>query len=1196
MLSIGCVVRLRAAAWVFRKIANGERGFYKSRLDLHLMKSSSSQSSSPSIQAVSVAGKKLLAANRSEIAIRVFRAATELGMRTVAIYAQEDRYTMHRFKADEAYVVGEGKGPVGAYLDIDGIISLAREHGVDMIHPGYGFLSENAAFARACVEAGITFVGPDSELLDTMGDKTAARALAQKLNVPTLPGTEDPVSDRAEALRIAKGMGFPLIIKAAFGGGGRGMRVVTRGEDLVDLLDEAQGEAGRAFGNSAVFLEKYIPRAKHIEVQILGDRHGNVLHLHERDCSVQRRHQKVIEIAPSVALDEGVRRDLCDAAVRLAQGVGYNNAGTIEFLYDVDKKEWFFIEMNPRIQVEHTVTEQITGIDLVRSQILVAAGASLHGPELALPLQPDIPCNGYAVQCRVTTEDPANKFTPNYGKIITYRSAAGFGVRLDSGMGTTGSVITPFYDSLLTKITTSGQTFPMALQRMLRALREFRIRGVKTNIPFLENVIQNEAFQSGAATTTLIDTTPSLFDFKPRRDRASRLLSFLADVIVNGNPQAKGHQVSAPLEAARRPSYDGKQVPPEGTRQLLLELGPEKFAEWTRRQKRLLFTDTTFRDAHQSLLATRVRTYDMAAVADSVARRASELFSLEMWGGATFDASMRFLHEDPWDRLRDLRERIPNICFQMLLRGSNAVGYSNYPPNVVAGFIQHAAECGMDIFRIFDSLNDLPNMKAAMEAVRKTKGICEGTLCYTGDILDPARTKYSLKYYIGLAKELEKMGAHMLAVKDMAGLCRPFAVRTLIKALREEVGMPVHFHTHDTSGVNAASILMAAEAGVDVVDAAISSMSGSTSQPNLNSLVAALRHTPRDPGLDLDALNEFADYWEQVRAFYAPFDTSPRTGSAEVYLHEMPGGQFTNLKEQAASMGLFSRWPEIARCYAEVNELFGDIVKVTPSSKVVGDMALFLFTRGIRPADVLNLEPGTTFPESVKDMLAGGLGEPMGGWPKKLVEVVLGKSKPAKVRAPKVDLAEVRAELTSKLKREASDDDLYSHLMYPDVFADFSKFEREYGDVSKLPTPAFFYGLKPGEEIAVDIEQGKTLFVKLINVGAPAKDGRRVVSFEFNGMPREATTLDRSLQTKSVSRPKADAAKPNEVGAPIPGMVSSLSVGVGAKVAKGDKILTLEAMKMQTTLYAPADSVIDEILAQAGEAVDTGDLIVRLRA
>jgi pyruvate carboxylase len=1065
-----------------------------------------------------------------------------------------------------------------------------------MVHPGYGFLSENPDFAAACASAGITFVGPDPKLLAMMGDKTAARALAQKAGVPTLPGTEDPVSERSEALRIAKKIGFPLIIKAAFGGGGRGMRVVKKPAELSGLLDEARAEAGRAFGNPAVFLEKYIPRAKHIEVQILGDRHGNILHLHERDCSVQRRHQKVVEIAPSVALEPSIRRELCDAAVRLASGIGYNNAGTIEFLYDMDTRAWFFIEMNPRIQVEHTVTEQVTGIDLVRSQILVAAGARLHGPELALPPQESIPCNGYAVQCRVTTEDPANKFTPNYGKIITYRSAAGFGIRLDAGLGAAGSVVTPFYDSLLTKITASGQTFPIALQRMLRALREFRIRGVKTNIPFLENVVLNAEFQSGAATTTLIDTTPSLFEFKPRRDRASRLLAFLADVTVNGNPQAKGHKPAAPIEPARRPSYDGKQPIPPGTRQTLLELGPEKFAAWMRSQKRLLFTDTTFRDAHQSLLATRVRTYDMLATADAVARRAPGLFSLEMWGGATFDASMRFLHEDPWARLRELRARIPNICFQMLFRGSNAVGYSNYPPNVVAGFVKHAAESGMDIFRIFDSLNDLPNMRAAMEAVRKAGAACEGTLCYTGDILDPKRTKYSLKYYIRLAKELERMGAHILAVKDMAGLCRPFAARALVKALREEVGMPVHFHTHDTSGVNAASILLAAEAGVDAVDAAIASMSGSTSQPNLNSLVAALQNTPRDSGLDLDALNEFSDYWEQVRTYYAPFDTSPRTGSAEVYLHEMPGGQFTNLKEQAASMGLSHRWPEIARCYAEVNELFGDIVKVTPSSKVVGDMALFLFTRGIKPADVPNLEPGTPFPESVKDMLAGGLGTPVGGWPKKLVEAVLGKAPKSPARAPKIDLEKTRAELTARLKREPTEDDLYSHLMYPGVFADFSKFQREFGGVDRLPTPAFFYGLWPNEEAAIDIEEGKTLFVKLINVGAPGKDGRRIVSFELNGTPRETTVQDKSVQSKSAARPKADPAKPNELAAPIPGMVSSVGVGVGARVAKGDRLLALEAMKMQTTLYAPVDGVVEEFFANAGDTVDTGDLLVRLRA
>ncbi len=1140
--------------------------------------------------------KKLLVANRSEIAIRVMRAATELGLRTVAIYAEEDRFSMHRFKADEAYRVGEGKGPVGAYLDIEGIVAVAKEHGVDLIHPGYGFLSENARFARACREAGIEFVGPKAELLELMGDKVAARALTQKLKVPTLPGTEDPVSDRGEALKVAAQIGFPLIIKAAFGGGGRGMRVVHKAGDLDALLDEAQGEAERAFGNAAVFLEKYIPRAKHIEVQILGDRHGEVLHLHERDCSVQRRHQKVVEIAPSVYLDERVRHELCDASVRIAKEIGYDNAGTIEFLYDLDTKDWFFIEMNPRIQVEHTVTEQITGIDLVRSQILIAQGAKLHGAELALPQQADIPRMGYAVQCRVTTEDPENKFTPNYGKILTFRPAEGFGIRLDAGMGDAGAVITPFYDSLLVKITASGQTFDMALDRMDRALREFRIRGVKTNIPFLENVIHFPIFRTGVATTTMIDTSPQLFEFKAKRDRATKLLAFLGGVIVNGNPHAKGYQPAVALTLAPLPTWDRKQTPPAGTRQLLLELGPKKFAEWTLQQKRLLVTDTTFRDAHQSLMATRVRTVDMAAIAGAVARRTPELFSLEMWGGATFDTAMRFLNEDPWQRLRVLRERVPNICFQMLLRGANAVGYTSYPANVVAGFVKHAAESGMDIFRVFDSLNDLANMKAAMEAVQSTHGICEAAICYTGDILDPARAKYSLKYYVAMAKELEKMGAHFLAIKDMAGLCRPYAASALVKALKDAIGIPVHFHTHDTSGINAGSILRAADAGCDVVDLAIASMSGSTSQPNLNSIVAALQHTPRDTALDLGTLNEFSDYWEQVRAFYAPFDTAPKAGSAEVYLHEMPGGQYTNLKEQAASMGLGSRWPEIARTYREVNDLFGDIVKVTPSSKVVGDMALFLFTRGIKPADVVNLPPGTSWPESVLDMLSGGLGEPMGGWPADVVKAVLGTAKPKRVKPAAVKLKETKAEVAAKTKREPTDDDLYSHLMYPGVFADFAKFQREFSDVSAIPTPAFFYGLKPGEEISVSIETGKVLFIKLINVGAPDNEGRRVISYELNGMPREAVVQDKSVAPKTKSRVKADAADPLQLGAPIPGMITALAVSVGSKVAKGDKLVTLEAMKMQTTIYAQQDGVVAELLVAVGDSAEAGDLLVKLRA
>ena len=1156
--------------------------------------------------------RKLMAANRSEIAVRIFRAANELNLKTVAIYAQEDRFCIHRFKADESYLIGQGKGPVAAYLDIESIVATAKAKGVDAIHPGYGFLSENPEFARACARAGVTFVGPSPELLDMMGDKTAARAVAQRIGVPTLPGTDEPISDREEALKAARGIGFPLIIKAAFGGGGRGMRVVRKESELSSLLDEAQGEAGRAFGNPAVFLEKYIPRAKHIEVQVLGDKHGNVIHLFERDCSVQRRHQKVIEVAPSFGLPENVIQELCDAAARLAREIRYDNAGTVEFLYDLDHHQWFFIEMNPRIQVEHTVTEVITGLDLVRAQILIAQGHALHSKEVGMPVQNQVPRNGYAIQCRVTTEDPENKFTPDYGKILAYRSPGGFGIRLDGGMGYSGSVITPFYDSMLVKVIASGQSYEIAMNRMDRALSEFRIRGVKTNIPFLENVINHAQFRSGQATTTLIDTTPELFAFRARKDRATKLLNFLGNVIVNGNPHSKGYKPSKPFDAPVVPRFDIAKPLPKGTRDLLLELGPTKFAEWTLKQKRLLVTDTTFRDAHQSLMATRVRSYDMLACADGLAHRLGDartgLYSLEMWGGATFDTAMRFLSEDPWARLRQLRAKVPNICFQMLFRGSNAVGYSNYPDHVVAGFVKHAAASGMDIFRIFDSLNYLPNLRVAMDSVQDTHALCEAALCYTGDILDDGRDKYSLKYYVKLAKELERMGAHLLAIKDMAGLCRPYAAQKLVKALKDEVGIPIHFHTHDTSGINSASILRASDAGVDIVDLAIASMSGSTSQPNLNSVVAALQNTPRDTRLDLASLNEFSDYWEKVREIYAPFDTAPKTGSAEVYLHEMPGGQYTNLKEQAASMGVSHRWPEIARMYADVNALFGDIVKVTPSSKVVGDMALFLFSKGIKAEDVVNLEPGSMpFPESVIDMLSGGLGWPAGGFPEAVQRVVLGDKrfkeaqaafKAGKVgnRAEPVNLEKLRKELAEKLRHEATDDTLYSHLMYPQVFADFAKHLAQYSDVSVVPTTAFFYGLRRGEEISIEIESGKTLVIRLVTVSEPDKDGRRTVNFELNGMTREAFITDKKVTPLTKTRPKADLADLLQVGAPIPGLVASIAVTVGHKVAKGDKLLMMEAMKMQTTVTAPADGVVAELLCTLGETVESKDLLVRLRA
>jgi len=1144
--------------------------------------------------------QKLLVANRGEIAIRVFRAATELGLRTVAIYAEEDRFSRHRFKADEAYQLDQSKGPVGAYLDYEGIVSLAKSKGVTLIHPGYGFLSENADFARECAREGITFIGPSADLLGSMGDKTAARAQAIAANVPVLPGTDEAISDPDQALSVAHEVGFPLIIKAAFGGGGRGMRIVEKPSELQARLSEAQEEAQNAFGNPAVFLERYIKRAKHIEVQILGDQHGTVVHLHERDCSVQRRYQKVVEIAPSIDLEGNLREEFCEAAARLAREIGYNNAGTVEFLYDMDSKEWFFIEMNPRIQVEHTVTECVTGVDLVRSQILVAQGHKLHDPEIGIPPQNEIPCNGFAIQCRITTEDPEKGFAPDYGRITNYRSAAGYGIRLDSGNGDAGAVITPYYDSMLVKLTAMGRDFETACQRTDRALREFRIRGVKTNIPFLENVIADPTFRSGNAHTKLIDSQPSLFEFIPKRDRATKLLNYLSDITVNGNPGAKNWRPTKPFSSPNIPSLQPK-IDFKGSREILLEKGPEAFAQWIKDQKRLLVTDTTMRDAHQSLIATRMRSYDMLAIAEAYANRTPNIFSMEMWGGATFDTAMRFLKEDPWDRLRDLRERIPNICFQMLFRGSNAVGYSNYPDNVVAGFVKHAADSGMDIFRIFDSLNYLPNMQVAMEAAREHgKAVCEAAVCYTGDITDPNRAKYSLNYYINKAKELEKMGAHILCIKDMAGLAHPAAISKLVSALKQEISIPIHFHTHDTSGLNAASIMAAADAGVDIADMALASMSGSTSQPNLNSVNAAMHGNERHPGLDSDTINELSDYWEEILTHYEPFYSAPRSGTAEVYLHEMPGGQYTNLKEQANSMGLGHRWQEIAHTYADVNQLFGDIIKVTPSSKVVGDMTMLLVTQNLKTEDLLNGNaPNLDFPESVIDMLAGGLGQPDGGWPKDIQKIVLGDKTPVTVRpgelAPPCDLEETKQQLGEQLGRPATDDELYSYLMYPQVFNDFQETLKSYDRLTVLPTPSFFYGLQVGEEINVDIAPGKTLFIKLISIGDPDGEGRRTLFYELNGMPRECVVVDKALGKEVAANIKGEPGNPKHINAPLPGMISEIAVKVGDEVKEGDKIVVLEAMKMLTTVSATEDGVISEILLQKGQSADTGDLLAKLQ-
>jgi pyruvate carboxylase len=1143
--------------------------------------------------------RKLLAANRSEIAIRIFRAATELGLRTVAIYSQEDRLALHRFKADEAYQVGKGKGPVEAYLDIHGIIAIAKEHEVDAIHPGYGFLSENPAFARACAKAGITFIGPSPELLELLGDKTAARRLAASAQVSVLPGTENAVRSPEEAKKIAKEIGYPVIVKASMGGGGRGMRVVHDAAELTARLEEAQGEAQSAFGDASVFLEKYLPHARHIEVQILGDEHGNLLHLYERDCSVQRRHQKVVEMAPAVNLPAKVRNELCEAAVAIARKANYHNAGTVEFLYDVDSQSWYFIEVNPRIQVEHTVTEMVTGIDIVRSQILVAQGHKLHDPPLALPAQDKVPLAGAALQCRVTTEDPENQFAPDYGKISTYRSPAGFGIRLDGGTAYAGAMLAAYYDSLLVKVTAWGGNLTEACQRMDRALREFRIRGVKTNIPFLENVVNHPRFRAGEVTTSFLDDSPELFRFVKRADRATKLLSYLGDVILNGNPEVKGKKAPAIFEQAVLPAVPGI-IPPPGTRQLLQKLGPEKFAAWARKEKRLLITDTTFRDAHQSLLATRVRTHDLLATANAVAQRVPNLFSIEMWGGATFDTTMRFLHEDPWQRLRELRERIPTICFQMLLRGANAVGYTSYPDNVIIEFVRESHRQGIDIFRIFDSLNSIENMRVAIDAVLEIGAVCEPAICYTGDLLDKSRPKYSLKYYVTMAKQLEKLGAHFLAIKDMAGLCKPYAAYQLVKTLRQEIGIPIHFHTHDTSAINEASLLKASEAGVDVADAAIASMSGGTSQPNLNSVVEALRNTPRDTELDIAALNELSDYWETVRDYYQPFDSGPKAGSARLYQHEIPGGQFTNLREQAAAMGLGHRWREVEQTYAEVNQLFGDIVKVTPSSKVVGDMTLFLLAKEMKAADVLKLSENhdLALPNSVVEMFTGVLGVPPGGWPKKVQKIILRGAAPMKGRPsanlPAANFAEERAQMESKVKRQVPQDELLSYLLYSDVFLKYDKFRHTYSDVSVLPTPAFFFGLKPGEEITIEIEPGKVLIVKFLTASEAHPDGTRTLFFELNGQPREVNVRDRSLRVVERAHPKVDPADPGQVGAPTAGLVGGIAVHANQRVERGAKLLTLEAMKMQSNIYAPIAGLVTKLLVAPGQHVEAKDLLVAI--
>ena len=1143
--------------------------------------------------------KKLLVANRSEIAIRVCRAAHELGIRTVAIYSHEDRFALHRFKADEAYLTGADKNPIKAYLDIEGIIQLAIDKEVDAIHPGYGFLSENTDFALACENAGIVFIGPRPEVLSLLGNKTSAKQIAEKAQVPILSGNNAPVKSSEEAVAFCSELGYPVIIKAVHGGGGRGMRVVRSEPELISRLSEAQRESMTAFGSDECFIEKYIEKARHIEVQILGDKHHNIVHLYERDCSLQRRHQKVVEIAPAQNLDPGIRQNICDTAVRMCKSVNYDNAGTVEFLLDTETGKFYFIEINPRIQVEHTVTEAITGIDLVKRQILISEGHPLHSPEIRIPDQDSIQIRGAAFQCRITTENPANKFIPDYGRIQHYRSAGGMGIRLDAGTAFSGAIVTPYYDSLLVKVTAFGICFEDAVSRMDRALDEFRIRGVKSNIPFLINLVNHKDILEGKCTTNFIDENQNLFCFPRRRDRATLLMRFLGDVLVNGHSLIREIPKSICRRKAPVPPFDHKISRPRGTRDLLIEMGPEKFARYIRDEKRLLLTDTTFRDAHQSLLATRMRTIDMLKISEVYSRNHADFFSLEIWGGATFDTAMRFLTECPWDRLRSMRRLAPNILFQMLLRASNGVGYTNYPDNVVKEFIKQSAESGIDVFRVFDSLNWVANMKVAIDAVLKTGVLCEAAICYTGDILDPKRTKFSLDYYVKMAKELEGLGAHILAIKDMAGLLKPYAAYELVCALKSEINIPVHLHTHDTSGGQIATLIKAAEAGVDIVDAAMGPFSGLTSQPNLNTLVEMLRFHERCTGMDFKALGLLSDYWEVAREYYTPFESVQKASTAEVYHHEIPGGQFTNLFQQAHSMGLTHRWREITDVYADVNQIFGDIVKVTPSSKVVGDMTLFLVTNNMKTQDILSGDRDISFPTSVVEFFEGRLGQPTGGFPKEVQYKIL-RGAPAFTERPgsnlpPVNLEEVKEKVEARILRAITNEELMSYLMYPAVFLEYAEHKKKYDDVSVIPTDVFFYGLPMHEEVFIDIEEGKTLILKLVAVSSVNEDGNCTIFFELNGQPREVVIANRKVAALITRRPRAEEGNNKHVGAPMPGMIVNVKVAAGDKVVKNDALLIMEAMKMEATIYAECDGEISQVLVKPRDCVEAGDLLVVYR-
>lgn len=1139
--------------------------------------------------------KKLMCANRGEIAIRVFRAATELGIRTVAIFSREDRVHLHRYKADEAYVVGRGKSPVAAYLDIEEIIATAKENQVDAIHPGYGFLSERADFARRCAEEGITFIGPSPEVLESLGDKTSARELAIEAGVPVVPGSDGPVADLATAQAFVEKHGLPVIVKAAMGGGGRGMRVVKKAGDLEAAFEGAVSEARSAFGDGTVFLERYINRPRHIEVQILGDSQGNIVHLFERDCSVQRRHQKVVETAPAAGLAPELRQQLTDYAVRLAEKVSYRNAGTVEFLVD-GNGEIFFIEVNPRIQVEHTVTEEVTGVDLVQSQIRIAGGATHE----ELGLSGGVTTRGHAIQCRVTTENPSENFQPDTGRIEAFRSAGGMGIRLDGGSGYSGAQVSPHYDSLLVKVTCHALDFEGAARKLGRALSEFRVRGVSTNIPFLLKVLTHPTFLSGDARTDFIDRTPELFEFPPRRNRAQRALRFLGQVAVNG-PTTPGIGSTPPskLDPEIPKTPDGR--PPEGFRRILLEEGPKAFAQAVRRHQGLLLTDTTWRDAHQSLLATRVRTRDLMAIAPVTAHAMANAYSLEMWGGATFDVALRFLRECPWDRLERLREKVPNIPFQMLLRGANAVGYTNYPDNVVRRFVKEAHSHGVDVFRVFDCLNYVENLKLGIDAVGETGGVIEASICYTGDVTDPKRSKYNMEYYLELARQLVDLDIHVLNIKDMAGLLKPKAARKLIGELRTAFPyLPIHIHTHDTAGTGVASMLASAEAGADVVDVALPAMAGLTSQPSMGPIVAELQGTELDTEIDLGTVEILNEYWEQARGLYAPFESGLKSGSADIYEHEMPGGQYTNLQFQADSLGLTGRWRAIKKAYAGANHLLGDLIKVTPSSKVVGDLAQFMVQNDLDPSDVEARAETLSLPRSVIEFFQGHLGEPYQGYPEPLRTKVL-KDLPTVDGRPGAslepfDFDALEVQLKEKwTNAQIRDVDVLSAALYPQVFDEYMTFRDRYSDVSVLPTRNFLSAMQIGEEIHFDIDRGKTLVVKLTAIADDADvDGKKEVFFELNGQPRSIRVKDSSLAIEEVHREVANPLDPGQIGAPMPGAVVEIKVEPGQVIKAGEALVVLSAMKMETAVASPTRGKVLRLSVKAGDTVSAGDLLVTL--